>query len=272
VRAVKVAFAKHMPLPAADLDPDTVVRTIGALKLKTPTMAARVGAYGRACFGWAIKERLIKANPFADLSLPSTVRRDRVLTDMEVRAIWHATAKPGSFNSIIRMLLLTGAREGEVAGLRWDELSDDGATWTIPAKRAKNGVASIVPLSPQARAIIEAASRYASNDLCFPGERGVFKGWDRAKGRLDDASGVRDWRIHDIRRSVATNLQKLGVRLEVTEAVLNHVGGSRSGVTGIYQRHTWADEKAAALAAWGNRVEAIVEGREPGSNVVAMRA
>jgi integrase len=95
--------------------------------------------------------------------------------------------------------------------------------------------------------------------LVFRGERGVFHGWDKPKRKLDEASGVKDWHLHDLRRTVATNLQKLGVRLEVTEAVLNHISGSRSGIVGIYQRHDWADEKRAALAAWGTRVEAIVE-------------
>ena len=89
--------------------------------------------------------------------------------------------------------------------------------------------------------------------MVFPGDGGVFQGWGRAKDRLDAASGVDGWVLHDLRRTVATGLQRLGVRLETTEAILNHVS-------------------AAALAAWGARLEAIVEGREAGSNVVAMRA
>ena len=81
----------------------------------------------------------------------------------------------------------------------------------------------------------------------FPGQRGPFNGFSKAKAALDKASGVKDWRLHDLRRTMATGLQKLGVRLEVTEAVLNHIAGSRAGIVGIYQRHTWADEKRAAL-------------------------
>jgi hypothetical protein len=82
-------------------------------------------------------------------------------------------------------------------------------------------------------------------------------------------SGVKDWTLHDLRRTCATGLQKLGVRLEVTEAVLNHVSGSRDGIVGVYQRHNWAPEKIAALSAWGDRVDAVVEGRSAGENVVA---
>jgi hypothetical protein len=79
-------------------------------------------------------------------------------------------------------------------------------------------------------------------------------------------------RLHDLSRTMATGLQKLGVRLEVTEAVLNHVSGSRAGIVGVYQRHEWADEKRAALAAWGARVAAITEKREAPDNVTQLRA
>jgi hypothetical protein len=105
----------------------------------------------------------------------------------------------------------------------------------------------------------------------FPGEQGVFSGWSKSKGRLDRRGGIAGWTLHDSRRTVATGLQKLGVRLEVTEAVLNHVAGSRAGIIGVYQRHTWSDEKRAALNAWGEHVGAIVEGRESGGNVTLLR-
>ena len=271
-RAIRRAFAKQLPLPAADLTRADVVRVLDAIAGDHPAMARSVAAYSRACYGWALKRGTLATSPFVNLDLPATVKRDRVLSDAELRSIWQATAKPRSFNLIVRLLMLTGQREGEVAGMAWGELSDDLSTWTIPASRAKNGKASVVPLSAQARAIVAGVTRYAGNRLVFPGEAGVFSGWAKAKERLDRDSGVADWRVHDLRRTVATNLQKLGVRLEVTEAVLNHIGGSRSGIVGVYQLHDWADEKRAALAAWGERVQAIVEGREPAGNVVALRA
>lgn len=105
----------------------------------------------------------------------------------------------------------------------------------------------------------------------FPGDRGVFSGWSKSKDRLDRRSGVTDWTLHDLRRTTATGLQKLGVRLEVTEAVLNHIAGSRAGIVGVYQRHTWAEEKRAALNAWGEHVAAIVEGCEADGNVTPLR-
>src|SRR5262249_39953474 len=143
---------------------------------------------------------------------------------------------------------------------------------TIPKGRAKNNVEHIVPLSPQAQAIIRAAPRLDGSPLVFPGQSGPFNGFGHAKAILDLRSGVKDWRLHDLRRTMAPGLQKLGIRLEVTEAALNHVSGSRAGILGVYQLHDWADEKVAALAAWGAQVETIVEGRTAADNVTATPA
>jgi integrase len=157
--------------------------------------------------------------------------------------------------------------------MTWSELSPDLSTWTIPGSRTKNHVEHIVPLSRQAREIIAAQPRLDDNPHVFPGRKGQdFRGFSRAKEALDAASGMTEWRLHDLRRTVATGLQKLGVRLEVTEAVLNHVSGSRSGIVGVYQRHTWGPEKVAALQAWADCVEALVEGRETEVNVTSIRA
>jgi integrase len=273
VRALKVAFAKQLPLPAADLDRPTVVRAVDALSLAGKNaMAKSTVRYGSACFAWAVKRGVLASNPFTAIPTAATTKRERVLTDVELRAIWQATAKPGSFNSIVRTLMLTGQRREEVAAMTWSELSEDLATWSLPAARAKNGVAHQIPLSTQVRSILEAAARYKNNQLCFPGDYGPFRGWHRAKDRLDAASGVDGWVLHDLRRTVATGLQRLGVKLEVTEAILNHVSGSRSGIVSVYQRYTYGDEKRAALEAWGARVAEIGEGREPAGNVIAMRA
>jgi integrase len=277
VRAVRYAFAKHLNAPAAVLDRAAVVHVLDKLaKDGKGAMASRTAAYGRACYHWAVKRGSLTVNPFIDLPLATVAKRERVLDDDELRSVWQATAGPGSFNAVVRALVLTGQRREEVAGMTWQEIAPDLSAWTIPGSRAKNGAAHVVPLSPQAQAVLRAAPRFEREDdeaepeLVFPGQRGPFNGFSKAKAALDAASGVKGWRLHDLRRTMATGLQKLGVRLEVTEAVLNHVSGSRAGIVGIYQRHSWAEEKRAALNAWGERVAAIVEGREAGGNVEAL--
>jgi integrase len=257
-------------------------------------MAGRTAAYGRACYHWAVKRGSVSANPFQNLPLEPVAKRDRVLSDDELHAVWSATGGLGSFDAIVRMLILTGQRREEVAGMTWDEIAPDLSTWTIPARRAKNNVAHVVPLSPQVQDVLRKAPRFAKGatdkqaeageqdiedeakdddkpDFVFPGQRGAFNGFSKSKADIDEASSVKDWRLHDLRRTMATGLQRLGVRLEVTEATLNHVSGSRAGIVGVYQKHTWADEKRAALAAWGAHVAAIVEKRAAPDNVTPLR-
>jgi integrase len=292
VRALRRGFANHLDRPAEDLDRAAVVHALDSLSRRHKeshkekgkgrssirhgtAIAGRTAAYGRACFAWAMKRGTVPSNPFAELPMSATInKRDRVLSDEEAGAIWRAACKaPYPFGAIVRLLILTGQRREEVAGMTWAELSEDLATWTIPATRTKNGIPHLVPLSQRARDLLHAlpsdklgdvqgAHQRAKLALVFPGERGTpFSGWSKAKSALDIASGVSSWWLHDLRRTLATGLQRLGVRLEVTEAVLNHLSGSRAGIVGIYQRHDWAEEKRAALDAWCAHLLAAAEGR-----------
>jgi integrase len=203
-----------------------------------------------------MKRGTVTANPFTNLPVAPAVKRERVLSDSEVADIWQATGEPGPFNGIVRMLLLTGQRCNEVAGMTWAEISADLATWTIPGARAKNRI----PLSAQAQGLIRNLPQ--NSEWIFPGLRGPFRGFTRAKATLDSRSGVAGWRLHDLRRTCATGLQRLGIRLEVTEAVLGHVGGSRAGIIGVYQRHTYEAEQREALDAWGRHIAAFDRRRE----------
>ena len=285
VRALRHGFSNHLDRPAEALDRAAVVQALDALSrhLKEKghgkisirqgsAIAGRTAAYGRACFAWAMKRGSIPSNPFAELPMSnSNTKRERVLSDEEAVALWRAAGEaPLPYGAIVRLLMLTGQRREEVAGMRWSELSEDLATWTILAKRTKNGAPHLVPLSPPARDLLHALrsdrpvdrQKTAGVKLVFPGERGTpFSGWSKAKSALDAASGVSSWWLHDLRRTLATGLQRLGVRLEVTEAVLNHLSGSRAGVVGIYQRHDWAVEKRAAFDAWSAHLLTAVEGQ-----------
>ncbi|MGA3310775.1 MAG: tyrosine-type recombinase/integrase [Xanthobacteraceae bacterium] len=307
VRALHYAFSDHLDDAAEDLDRAAVVRALdgltrrrrrkdrGAEKPKGAAMTGRTAAYGRAAFAWALKRGAVRVNPFADLAIDKSIaKRERVLTDAEIAEIWRGTGDAASpYGTIIRLLILTGQRRGEVAGVRWDEISDDLATWTLPGERTKNGAAHTVPLSAAAQDVLRAVlpedanERRASGGLVLPGAAGTpFAGWSKAKRTLDkvimnarakSAAAVGTspaplvpWSVHDLRRTVATGLQRLGVRLEVTEALLNHISGSRGGIAGVYQRHDWAAEKRAALDAWAAHLVPIVQGRTAGDNVVTL--
>jgi integrase len=169
---------------------------------------------------------------------------------------------------MIRLLMLTGQRREEVAALNWEELDREAAEWVLPAERSKNGKAHTVPLSPAALAVLdELPNAWQKNGLVFTTTgRTPASGHSRAKERLDrlvsalpGGDDVKPWRVHDLRRTVATGLQRLGVRFEVTEAVLNHVSGSRSGVAGVYQRHNWRDEKREALNSWATHLATVTK-------------
>src|SRR5262249_24933487 len=131
------------------------------------------------------------------------------------------------------------------------------------------GRAHDVPLSAQALAIIAGLRRLPDADPVFTVRRKPIANFSHMKERLDELSDVTDWTLHDLRRTVASGLQRLGVRLEVTEAVLNHRSGSTAGIVGVYQRHDYADEKRDALARWADHVEALVSGRP--AKVVRLR-
>lgn len=290
IRALKTVFASHWGKPVADLDRATVVRVLDGLQrpgggagrskgmvTNRAAIAARTAAYGRACFAWALKRDTVATNPFENLPMPEAApARERVLSDAELKAVWEAAgASNPTFGALVRMLILTGQRREEVAGMKWEDVSGDMALWTIPGTETKNGKAHLVPLSPDATAILAALAPKQPElrqGLVFVGRLGTpFSGWSKCKADLDEDSGVTDWRIHDLRRTLATGLQRLGVRLEVTEAVLNHISGSRAGLVGVYQRHEWKDEKAAALNAWAAHVRAVLaDAGEGAGNVVRL--
>lgn len=283
--AMERALKEWWNHPAERLARRDVVAIVDRL---TPSVARALAAYGRACFAWAQRRGSVPGNPFLALPVaPSNVQRDRVLTDPEAVGAWKAAeADTTPYGPIVRLLLLTGQRRDEVRGMDWSEISADLATWTVPGERTKNGQPSVVPLSAPAQAILRARLKILSSGkpgsaddyhprrgLVFPGEGGkvMFGNWSKSKAALDKAAGVTGWRIHDLRRTVATGLQRLGVRLEVTESVLNHVSGSRSGIVGVYQRHDWKVEKRTALDGWAAHLMAAVEGANAEPKVVPMR-
>jgi integrase len=273
VRALRYAFADHLKAPAAELSRTTVVRILDGLA--TDDKAAMAGAtkrYGGALYSWAMKRGAVEANPFANLPTTPVARRERVLTDHELRAVWEATAKPGPFNGIVQALALTAQRREEIAKMAWSALAPDLSTWTVSSGLSKNHRPHVVPLSEEMRTLLRAQPRREGTDLVFPGERGVFCGWSKSKTRLDKLSGVSAWTLHDLRRSGATGMAELGVAPHIVEAVLNHASGHKAGVAGIYNHARYENEKRRALSLWGAHVAAIVEGGEAQGNVTPIKA
>jgi integrase len=173
VRALRYAFRDHLALPAGDLSRKAVIGAIDAMALKKSASTALLVAYGKALFNWAIKRDVLASNPFVNLAVAPTRKRERVLSDEELAAIWRATDGVGAYNAIVMMLILTGQRRSEVSAMRWEELSSDLATWTIPSQRTKNRRAHVVPLSQPARDLLHSVPRF--NELVFPGLRGRQK-------------------------------------------------------------------------------------------------
>ncbi|MBV8107839.1 MAG: tyrosine-type recombinase/integrase, partial [Hyphomicrobiales bacterium] len=212
--AVRRVFRDYLDLPAGDMTRALAVRALDALVRRgSPVMAARAGSYAGSCFEWAIARGVLTMNPFVRLPKAPEAKRARVLSDAEIAAVWRAAETMPTYGAIVRLLLLTGARRDEVAGLPWGELNADLSLWSLPETRAKNHVACVWPLARQARAILAAELRRNDNPHVFPGDRGgSFRSFVRRKAALDQASGVIDWTLHDLRRTCATGLQKLGVR------------------------------------------------------------
>jgi integrase len=215
------------------------------------TVADRARTALHTFFSWAIRMGYdLPANPVAGTHKHNGKARERVLSEAELAAIWRACGDD-DYGRIVRLLILTGQRREEIGGLRRGEIDPDRIV--LPGVRTKNKRDHIIPLAPQALALLPERG----GDYVF-GKRG-FVSWSRGKSALDSASGVAGFRLHDIRRTVATMMgDKIGVLPHVIEAVLNHYSGHRAGVAGTYNRAKYLDDMRAALCAWADYVSRLV--------------
>ena len=209
-------------------------------------------------FNWAVDRDIIRANPLSGMERPEIAYRprERTLTMAELKAIWEAAPAMGyPFGPILRLLILSGQRKSEIAEARRAWLRDDVDAIEIPGDAYKTKRPQVVPLTPAMRAIVDALPRFTRDDFLFTTSAGAkpVSGFSKAKQRIDKLSGVTDWTIHDIRRTVATEMARLGVAQEIIERVLGHV---IPGVAGVYNRYSYLDEKRAALEKWGRAWEA----------------
>ena len=231
-------------------------------------MANRLLAALRKLFNWAVSRGIITASPCAGISAPHRERsRDRVLSDDELVSIIKAARElGGAFGGIVQMLVFTAQRRNEVSETTWGELELDKCLWTIPGERTKNGKPQFVHLSDQAKAVLERTPTVGEFVYTSNGKK-PFSGFSKAKRRLDEVSGVTDWRLHDVRRTVTTGMASLGIAPHVADKVMNHQSGTISGVAAVYQRHEFLEERKTALEAWGRHVQSLIDGADRG-NVV----
>lgn len=230
--------------------------------------ANRLRAYLNGFFRWCVERDFLETNPLGGVKpVFKEPSRDRVFSDDEIRWFWQACSKEGQpWGTLGKTLLLSGQRLGEVVGMTHREIKDE--TWYLPSDRTKNGRPHDVPLSQEILEVLltierpEGAPGYYHSTTGFSPLSGFHKGRNRladgmkAQARLECGVDVHidHWSFHDLRRTVATGMARLGIPVRVTEAVLNHVSGTGGGIVSVYQRHDYAEEKRRALNKWASFV------------------
>ncbi len=274
-------FAAWTDRPLAEVTRRDVLDVLDVLVERgSEVMANRTLAYLGMLSAWALDRGIIETDPTDKIKKPGAEQsRERVLSPAELRAIWQGTAPTQAnhgdlFEGIIKVLMLTGQRRDEVAGMRWAEVDLPACTWTLPASRTKNHREHIIPLSAPVWAILQGrkaeqeAMRMRTEFVFTSFGPKPFSGWSKCKARLDGRANLAKWTIHDLRRTLATRMaEDLRIPPHVIEATINHVSGSRGGVAGTYNRALYLDERKAALDAWAGYVLRLV-GEGETSNVV----
>lgn len=302
-RAIRLGLADLLKRPAARISRTTAVNALDKIiKAGKAVTAGRTMAYARACFAWGKRRGNVPENPFAELPIAAgTSERDRVLSDTEIAEVWTATESLGyPFGPFYKLMILTLQRREEVAGMRWPEIDLNKQFWTLPGPRMKNGKAHTVHLADAACTVLRSIPHVEGCNLVFStttyrisrseAQKGAPKGMRKVepmpisgfsqgkryldaaivKARAETAAKVGQkpepmmpWRVHDLRRTGVTTLAALGFDSIVVDMLLAHQPGKLRGVAGVYQRHDFARERAAALDAWaahvtGTAVENVV--------------
>ena len=283
-RIIRREFIKRWGArPATDILTEEVAAVIRIVAKRAPGQAFNVLGDLRRLYSWAIgtHEFGISTSPVAGLRpadlIGKRVPRERILTDEELRAVWYATTgglltchRPvahvrhdrfrrlplASRGPFVRMLILTGQRLSEVAGMAWDEIDFDKSLWTISAARMKAGRSHAVPLMRDALALLEGLPRFSGHFVFTTtnGEKAI-NGFGATKATLDRVSNVSGWTFHDLRRTMRTHLSALPVQDLVRELVIAH---SRPGLHRVYDQHSYLDEKRQCLTLWETRLRGIL--------------
>jgi integrase len=241
----------------ANIDRRTIATCLSEIETASGrTTRNRLRSSLSGLFAWAISEGLAETNPVVGTGIAAEASRERVLSDAELASIWRALPE-SDYGDAVRLLILTGQRRQEIGGLRWAEVDLLQSLIVLPPERTKNGRQHQLPLSPAAKAILARRPRLQPFEFGRIGTGTGIGGWGAGKATLDQALAIPAWVLHDIRRTVATGLAKLGVMPHVIEAVLNHVSGHRAGVAGVYNRAKYESEMRQALDRWAAHLTAI---------------
>jgi integrase len=275
-RLIEAEFvARWKTRPATEILPEEVAAVIRSIVTRgAPYQAHQAFAMLRLLYRWAIGtgEYGINASPTERLQPTKLIgkreHRDRVLSEDELRRVWEGAGEMGyPYGPLIRLLILTGQREREVADASWPEFDLRQRLWLIPASRMKGGRAHEVPLADAALGLIQSLPRFTAGELVFSTTGGAkaVNGFSKAKTRIDRLSGVTEWRFHDLRRTARTHFSALPVQDLVRELVIAH---ARPGLHRVYDQHAYQDEKRHCLELWERRLLAIIE--PPPENVITL--
>ena len=226
----------------------------GAIERGAEYQANRIHSNLRKLFNWCVERGIVETSPVTGIKSPTRERaRDRVLVDDEIRAVLQACGEePYPYGPFTRLLLATGQRRGEVSQMRWSQIDLDNRVWVVPAELSKNGKPHVVPLSDFAMRALMAIPRFPDCDWVFTTTRRVsINGFSKALRHIQTRSKTADWRFHDLRRTAASGMARLGVAPHVIEKVLNHISGTISGVAAVYNRYGYDAERRDALEKWG---------------------
>lgn len=267
LKEYKRILNKHF-MPRLRLEPIERITTFDLTRIvdkmsDTPAEAHHAFAIVKALFNWTVSRRVIQFSPLSGVRPPkSNPSRERVLTDDELRIVYSkALACTSTMGWVVRLLVLTGQRRGEIGGLRRSYIDLEAKTITWPGEMVKNGRTHTLPYGPMTAAII---AEVPGDDDVFFLARGSddkpYCGWSKPGLNFIQSCGIAPWTLHDLRRTFASGMQRLGVRMEVTEKLLNHVSGSFHGIVAVYQRHSYLSEMREAQERWEKHVAALLRG------------
>ena len=258
-KAMELHVRPHLKdFKLSNIEKRDIIKIIDRIAIKTPTQANRIQAFTTRFFNWCVSRDLLTVSPANGIAKSKTeTSRDRVLSKDELLRIYNATYEMSyPFGPLLRILTLTGQRLNEVAGATWTEIDLNTEKWELPRDRSKNKTSHIVHLSNPVLNELSNLINPMGHELIFT-TTGVspVSGFSKAKKKLDEISGVTNWRLHDLRRTFATvATETLGCEPVVVDRVLNHINGSVKGIAAVYQKGQYLDKRKTVLNAWANYI------------------